>query len=406
MITLPSGVLPVRDATTREVLYGARSTSFRFELLGHNPASGVESFAGLLDGVEPQGGLLEWVSGAGVKKSGSLTVTDLLVAGAGLTRIADVDLVRTRIRPVMVVEGLPEFPLSVYLVTASPESWSGTGRTFQVELHDKCTVLEQDAVEVTFTASASVSVLSVVQDLVVSAGERISVDGADVRTLTTPLVWEAGTSKLRIVNDLLAALNYNSLWVDGLGSFRATPYVRPADRVTRYTMLNDESGEQLQRELVDGAESIYSPDWSRDVDLYSIPNKVIAVAQGSGDEAPLSASVSNTDPVSPFSIAARGRTVVQIVSGVETPDFSGLADPAAATLAFLTDKARQVLVSASFVQAGVSVKCLPIPLELMDAVVFAHSPAGIDARHTVRRATVPLRFDGVMSLELAEVVEL
>jgi len=405
MITLPSGVVPVRDATTREVLYGARSTSIRYELLLHDPVSGVDSFAGLLDGVKP-GGSLEWVSGAVVKKSGTLQVVDLLTAGAGLTRIADVDLLSNRVRPVMVVEGLPEFPLGVYLVTASPEAWSGTGRTFDLELHDKSTVLDQDAVEVTFTASAGVSVLSVVQAVIESAGERISVDGDDVRTLTAPLVWEAGTSKLRIVNDLLAALNYHSLWVDGLGSFRANPYVRPADRSIRYTVLNDVEGNRLRRELVDGAESIYEPEWSRDIDLHGVPNKVIAVAVGSGDEAPLSASVSNTDPFSPFSVAARGRTIVRVVSGVEVPDFTGLDDPAAATVTFLTGKARDMLISASSVQAGVSVKCLPIPVELLDAVVFAHAPAGIDARHVVRRASLQLSFSGVMSLELQEVLSL
>ena len=405
MITLPSGVVPVRDATTREVLYGARSTSIRYELLLHDPVSGVDSFAGLLDGVKP-GGSLEWVSGAVVKKSGTLQVVDLLTAGAGLTRIADVDLLSNRVRPVMVVEGLPEFPLGVYLVTASPEAWSGTGRTFDLELHDKSTVLDQDAVEVTFTASAGVSVLSVVQAVIESAGERISVDGDDVRTLRSPLVFEAGTSKLRIVNDLLAALNYHSLWVDGLGSFRANPYVRPADRSIRYTVLNDVEGNRLRRELVDGAESIYEPEWSRDIDLHGVPNKVVAVAVGSGDEAPLSASVSNTDPFSPFSVAARGRTIVRVVSGVEVPDFTGLDDPAAATVTFLTGKARDVLIRASSVQAGVSVKCLPIPVELLDAVVFAHAPAGIDARHVVRRASLQLSFSGVMSLELQEVLSL
>jgi hypothetical protein len=405
VIPVPSGAIPVRDATTREVLYGARSTSFRFELLAHNPATGVESFAGLLDGVQLDGSL-SWVSGAGVKKSGALSVVDLLEAGPGLTRIADVDLLRTRIRPVMVVEGLPEFPLGAYLVTAAPESWSGTGRTFALELHDKCTVLDQDAVEVSFTASATVPVLTVLSGLVESAGERITVDGQDVRTLTAPLVWEAGTSKLRIVNDLLAALNFNSLTIDALGNFQATPYVRPADRSIRYTMLNNVEGDALVRELSDGAESIYSPEWARDRDAYGVPNKVIAVAVGSGGEAPLSGTVSNTDASSPFSIVARGRTIVRVVSGVDVPDFTGSPDPAAATVAFLTARASEVLISSSSVQAGVSVKCLPIPVDLLEAVVFAHAPAGIDARHTVRRVSLALSFAGLMQLDLVEVQSL
>lgn len=405
MIELPSGVVPVRDLSTREILYGARSTSHRFELLAHDPTSGVDSLIGYLDGVLPDASL-SWSSAARVKKSGSLSVLDVLVAEQGLVRAADVDLVATRIRPVMLVEGLPEIPLGVYVITAAPESWSNTGRTYSLELHDKSTVLDQDAIEVTFTASDSVPVLQIVQDVIESAGERIDVDASVSLTLTQPRVWEAGTSKLTIVNDLLETLNYQALWVDGVGNFRATPVVRPAQRSIRYTVLNDDTGQALVRELTDGDESIYQPEWERDRDTYDVPNKVIAVAAGSGEAAPLSGTVTNEDPDSEFSYPKRGRWIVRILEGVEVPDFSGAPDPSAATVAFLQEKALQTLVTASAVQASVSVSCLPIPVELLDAVRFASTPAGIEARHTVRSVGLDLRFDGLMSLELQEVIDL
>src|SRR5690606_30012693 len=132
--------------------------------------------------------------------------------------------------------------------------------------------------------------------------------------LTSPMVWEAGTSKLRIVNDLLAAIDYNSLWVDGQGNFRATPYVRPAARSITYSILNDESGAALVRELADGQESIYLDEWSRDRDVYGVPNKVVAVATGTGDEEPLVGVATNEDPASPFSEPSRGRWIVHVLS--------------------------------------------------------------------------------------------
>jgi hypothetical protein len=405
MITLPPGVVPIRDLTTREILYGARNTTVRYELLEHSPTTGVDSLIGYLDGVTPDASLT-WSAAAAVKKAGTLSVLDLATAAPGLIRIADVNIVTTRIRPVLVVEGLPEMPYGVYVVTASPEKWSGTGRAFTIELHDKSTVLDQDAIDATFTAAAGTPVLSIVTDVVETAGELIAVDGSEDRALASPLVWNAGTSKLAIVNDLLSAIAYNSLWVDGPGAFRTTPYVRPADRSIRYSVLNDEEGDRLVRELTDGDEGIYSPDWSRDRDVHGVPNKVIAVAAGTGEEAPLSGTATNEDPASPFSYPSRGRWIVRVLTGVEVPDYSAEVDPAAATVAFLEAKARQSLIAASAVQATISLSCLPIPVELLDAITFASTPAEINARHTIQAAGIQLRFDGLMSLELQEVVDL
>ena len=400
MITIPSGVIPVQDQSTRDILYGARSTSFRYELLEHDPATGVDSVIGFLDGVSDDDASIRWTSGTEVKKEASLSVVDLAAAASGLIRFAEVNSVTVRIRPVMVIEGLPEIPLGVYVVSLAPELWAGTGRAFSLELLEKTTVLEQDAVDETFTATTGASVLSIVQEVVESAGEALPIDGADVRELSSPLVWEAGTSKLRIVNDLLAAISYNSLWMDGLGTLRATPYVAPGSRSVRYSVLNDESGNRLQRELVDGPESIYLPEWTRDRDSYGVPNKVVAVAAGSGDAPPLAGIAENTDPSSPYSIPSRGRTIVRTLTGVDVPDLASDA----LTIAFLEGVAQRSLTAASAVQASVSVKCLPIPVELLDAVIFASAPAGINARHTVRSVSMPLRFDAVMALELQEVL--
>lgn len=403
MVDLPPGVLPVRDLTTLDVLYGSRETSFRYELLEHG-ADGRDRLAGVLDGVAK--GSLRWQSNARVKKSGSLQVLDLSVAKAGMVRLGDVDHVTVRVRPVMVIEGLPEIPLGSYLLSAAPEKWADTHREFPLELLDRSTVLDQDLTEGTFTAPTGVPVLAIVQTLISSAGEHIDVDLSEELALSSPLVWEAGTPKLTIVNDLLSSIGYNSLWVDGLGRFQATAYERPAVRSVRYSMLNDATGAAIVRELSDGDRSIYSPDWSRDRDFFDVPNKVIAVAEGDGDEPPLSGIATNEDPTSPFSYPARGRWIAHTLDGVDVPDYSTEVDPAAATVAFLEGKARQSLIGKSAVQAAVSVKCLPIPVELTDVVMFASVPAGIDARHTVSSVSWELSFDGLTSLELREVIDL
>lgn len=402
---LPPGVIPVRDLSTEDVLYGSRVTTFRFELLEHDPVSGVDSLSGVLDGVKPSGSLT-WLSGRAVRKAGTLTVVDLAVARGGMIRAADVNWFRTRIRPVMVVEGLPEIPLGVYVVTGDPEQWSSTGREIDIEMHEKSITLVEDLIDSTFVAPAGVPILSVVQSVVASAGEQIDVGEDDARVLAQPMVWPAADSKLRIVNDLLEVLGYNALWMDGGGAFRATPWVAPAARSIRYSMLNDAEGNRLARALSDGAQSIYSPDWTRDRDKFGVPNRVIAVQTGEGDSAPLVGVATNENPDSPFSFQSRGRWITRPVEDVEVPDYSGEADPVAATVAFLNARAQQSLTLASAVQDSVSITCLPIPVELLDAVVFASTPAGVEGRHTVRSATVPLTFDGLMKLELQQVTEL
>lgn len=412
MIALPAGLLPVKDLSTEEILYGSRTTSFRFELLAHDSATGVDSLAGYLDGVEPDGSLRGEASQP-VKWGGTLRVRDVEAAGvdaAGnrLTRMADVDLTKVRIRPVRTIEGLGDTPLGVYLLNASPESWSGTGRTYDLVLHDKATVLDQDRVEETFTASSDEPILQIVAAVIASAGETIAVDGSDTRTLATPLVWEAGTSKLQIVNDLLTGpLGYFALSVDGAGNFRASPYVAPADRSTRYSMLNDAEGNRLRRELKDGAQSIYSPEWTRDRVSYNVPNKVIAVAAGSGDGPALIGIATNENPDSPYSYQKRGnRWIVAEPLRVEVPDMTAEADPAAATVAFLEAAALRSLIARSSVQAAIEVECLPIPVDLLEALTFENTPAGVSARHTVRSMTVPFTFDGLIGLSLQEVTAL
>lgn len=393
-ITIPSGVVPIRSLSTNEVLYGDRVTTYRWEVLENN--AGAARLIGYLDGVEEGSASLSWSLFAAVKGSGSVSVIDLDQAQSGFLTLEQVALLRARIRPVLVVEGLPEIPLGMFLPSGAPEEWSGTGRTVKIELLDRATVLDQDRVETSYTVGTSTPILSAVSTVVSSAGESIVVPAGVTDTLASPMVWPAGTAKLQIVNDLLAALNYNSLWVDGVGNFRATPYELPARRSMAYELIEGE-----QRELVDGDRSIYGDEWSRDVDLFNVPNKVIAVQSGNGDAPALTGTWTNTDPASPFSFPSRGRWIVRVLENVETPN----ADNATVT-AFLEAKARQSLVAASSVQGTISVKHLPVPIRVSDVMRFANSAAGIDGRYVVTSISLEAHSLGLMDTKLQEVVDL
>ncbi|WP_344753049.1 hypothetical protein [Leifsonella bigeumensis] len=394
VIPIPTGVVQVRSLTTDEILYGDRETSYRWEVLTHS--DGTDHLAGYLDGVIKQSAKFgQSLYAPTVKGNGHLRVADLAVAQPGFMTLREVTLTSARLRPVLVIEGLPEIPLGVFLFAAAPEDWSGSGKVVSLELLDRATVLDQDQVDASYTVDTSTGILAAVSAVISSAGESITIDAEVTTALSSSMVWPAGTTKLQIVNDLLDALGYDSLRVDGVGQFQANPYVLPANRSLTYELLN------LPRELVDGETSIYSEEWSRDVDMFSVPNKVIAVQAGSGDAPALVGEYTNTDSNSPFSYPSRGRWITRTLDNVDTPDGTD-----AEVIAFLESKAQQSLIAASAVQAAVTVRCLPIPVRVGDVLRFANTPAGIDARHVVTRIELEANSLGLMRLELQEVVSL
>lgn len=385
-------IIPIRVLSTSDVLYGDRVTSYRWEVLEHS--NGVDYLLGILDGVSD--GVLTWTQNAAVKGGGKSQVADLDVAEPGKMRIADLTLESVRLRPVCVIEGLPENPLGVYLVSSAKEGWDATGRVWSLQLLDKNTVLDQDKVDQSYAVPAGDLILQRVRTILSSAGEYIEVPAGNTAATASGMVWEAGTSKLQIVNDLLDVAGFSALWIDGYGNFQVTPRLLPADRSVMYEVLG------IPRELKDGAQSIYRPDWDRERDSFEVPNKVITVqAAGGEDDEALVGQWTNEDPDSPYSYPARGRWIVHVVSDVECPE-GAPAD----IVTFLQNRARATLVQMSSVQAQVKIEHLPVPMRVGDAVQFANTRAGLDARHIITRLELELRPLGLMRSTLQEVVSL
>ena len=389
---MPTPIIPVRNITTQDVLYGDRTTAYRWEVLAHS--NGVDQLVGTLDGVAE--GKLTWTQNAQVKGGGNISVLDLAAAEPGKLRIGDLALAMARLRPVCVIQGLPEIPLGVFLVSYAEESWEATGRTWALELLDRCTVPQQDAFEVSYAVPAGTLILQEVKAILATCNEYIAIDESSTTATSSGMVWEAGTSKLKIINDLLDVAGYNALWMDGYGNFQTTPRVLPANRSITYELLG------VPRELRDGPRSIYRPDWTRERDSFNVPNKVIAVEAANGDDATAQVGVwTNEDIASPYSYQARGRWVPHVLDSVEVPEGTDLEK-----IAFLEARARATLIQMSAVQAKAKLTHLPIPARVGDVVQFANTRAGVDAKHVITRmdlSTVPL---GLMTTELQEVISL
>lgn len=384
-------IIPIRNLTTEDVLYNDRITSYRWEVLEHS--NGIDQLVGTLDGVSD--GTLSWTQNAAVKGSGKAEVVDLDLARDGYMRIAQLKLESVRLRPVQVIQGLPENPLGVYLVSAAVEEWEDTGRVWSLKLLDKCTVPEQDKVDQSYAVPAGALILQTIKTILASAGEFISVPGSSTLATSSNMVWEAGTSKLKIINELLDAGGYNALWMDGQGNFQATPRVLPADRPINYEFLG------IPRELRDGDTGIYSPDWNRERDSFDVPNKVIAVEAADGDAPALIGQWTNEDPNSPYSYISRGRWITHTLDSVEVADGNDFQKITA-----LNNRARATLVQMSAVQAQAKVEHLPIPVRVGDVLRFAHTKAGVDARHFITSLSLETSPLGMMKSTLQEVISL
>jgi hypothetical protein len=385
-LVLPAGVLPtpVVFDPVGGVLEAQRVTEFRFEMLSTDEAA-----LGNMRGVQPGGGV-EWKANAAIKGGGSMSVLDV---GQGI------DWLNTRIRPWAILTGTNadgstlEVPCGVYIPTAPVEDWTEGGRSWNVELLDKNSILDQDVVTdednipVTFTLPTGTIALEAVVNLITGAGESAAAIGVGDATesLNNPMTWDVGTSRLKIINDVLSAAGYFSLWVDGYGQYRATQYIVPSQRQPVY-----ETNTPFSR----GDNSLMDPSWTRDNDIYSVPNRYVAIGQGDGvTEAPV-AIATNEDPLSPFSYQARGRWITHVVSGVE-----------ATSVSELVTRARMGLAQMSAVTSGFSVAHMFLPDIMVNSVVrFTNDLAELDVYCSVSSTSIPFDPAALCKSVLQEVV--
>lgn len=304
-----------------------------------------------------------------------------IISGGGTLHLQDlgqdIDWLSARVQPWYSVAGHEPWPLGIFLPSAPTAGYSPTGRRWSVELLDKLAILDQDKVDGSYSLPAGTNVTLAVQEVIMSAGEDRVAITASSETLTSGMVWEAGTSKLRIVNDLLASINYFSLRADGHGRYVAQPYTRPEDR-------------ELNWEFLEGARAIHSPDFTRDEDLASVPNKVVLVSSAAIDEPAMVGVATNEDPSSRFSYQSRGRWITHTEDLVEATSQEVLDGLAARKLADL-----------SAATATLSVEHAALPLQLNDAVRFV--TAGVETRGVVQKMSQALEVGALTRSTIREV---
>lgn len=288
------------------------------------------------------------------------------------------DRIRPWFRLLMPDGGWAEWPLGIFLPTSPTRQIRGAGGTREIEAYDQLLVLRDDKVESRYVIPTLSNYVEEIRLLLESSGVTTINISASTASLPTAREWEPGTSKLRIVNDLLGAINYTSLSFDAFGAAVAQPYSSPEGRPTGVTYEANER-------------SLLEPDISHTIDYFEIPNKWVLVM--SEPEVSFSSTYTNTNPNSPTSTVSRGRTITHF-EAVEASDQTAL-DELAARMAF---EASQVFETIEFSSA-----LMPHHGD-GDIVELKHSASGISARYTEHTWSLELSAGSSMKHSLRRVV--
>lgn len=205
------------------------------------------------------------------------------------------DLLNDRLKPYQIINGV-KYPVGEFIITTAKKSTRGSFSGWQVEAYDKCLLVKQLTAENRITIPIGRKYLDVIQDFLQLCGiDKALNDPSDLATTTAREDWEPGTSYLTIINELLAEINYSSLWFDTKGLARLTKQKAViADNVTQSYMPGEYSL------LIDEEEN--------ELDAYTAYNVFKAVVS-MPDKTVMTATAINESPFSPTSIPNRGMRI-------------------------------------------------------------------------------------------------
>lgn len=302
----------------------------------------------------------------------------------GDERIRDIDFDSNRLRMTYHpgVRGVEPWNLGTFLFASPQRKNSATGVSWSLGLQTKMIMVDVP-VQARFDLPVGANLVASAVELVQSTGAtRIAVTPSDAVTREA-MVFEAGTRILEIVNKLLKAAGYWSLWVDREGQFRFEPYVRPQDQAVTF-------------ELVAGPQSIHYPEWESDQETASIPNLVVLTTGGDDESIPLVGVAKNMDPESKYSIPYRGYAV---------PWDGGDGTVEASSQAVIDEMAKRILEEAMDPVLKISLTSAILPVDCYEVGRFADGP--FDDRFSLQEINIPnLRYDAHMDITLRKVVDL
>lgn len=298
------------EAEILDVLYGkhgSRKFTFRYELLD-SANDKIDDLANVLAGSVR----MSWL--APIKRTAGFTIQD----------DGTIDYLSNRIKPWVRVALPPygeddwaEWPQGVFLLSSPTRNANESNWVMrEVDAYDQLQAL-QDDIPGRYTVTAGTLYTDAIATLLTDFDTNIT-PSTKVRTIDRE--WPPETHKLQIINDLCAAIDYNSLFFDENGVAIIQPYVSPEDKAEEFT-YSDSS-----------VTGLIVPNVDQTLDLFSIPNKWVLYISDP-EQASLISSYTNNDPSNPTSTVRRGRTITRYEQVTDVADQATL-DSKVARLAF------------------------------------------------------------------------
>ena len=346
---------------------GTRSLSFRYDRLNE-----------LNTYVEP----LEWVESGSVSNNALADIKR--VANFTMLDRGGINYLKDRVMPwarlAMPGGGFVEWPLGVFLLSTPDRVLGSDGIVRrEVEAYDQLLALQQDRVADRYTVAAGALYTDAINTLVFAFAAAVT---PSTLTLPSAMEWEPGTTKLRILGDLLGAINYESAFFDEWGTLICRPYQSPVTRSAEYTYQANEA-------------SVITGDVGQTLDLFDIPNKWVLV-KSEPDLPPLTGTYTNDNPLSPTSMVSRGRVIV---------DFRTETDAADQTT--IDAKAERLAFSASQIFENIQFSTALMPMHSNADVVGLNIPGlAIDAKYSEHTWDMPLEVGAKMTHTVRRVVSI
>ena len=205
------------------------------------------------------------------------------------------------------------------------------------------------------------NIVGTVRHLLDRQGLKHALEDSD-EVFASQMSWEAGTTYLRMVNDMLATANFTAIYADPQGVLRAGPARAATSRGIAWTFRDDSTAMR------------YAPEVTYNRDTYSIPNEVVLIARSDDpDTLPMSASARDTS--SPYGTMRRG----MVITRVEEVD--------AASQAILQARADLRLKEVQRPASTFTFQHLPLPLEMSQVVRFVRTRHDVDVLAVVEKTS-------------------
>lgn len=210
-----------------------------------------------------------------------------------------VDWLTDTLRPAMVVDGI-EYPLGEYVITSVVDQYNGARKYSALEGYDLGVRVKNGTLDRRITISRGSKYLDAIQEQLLACGiQRVMMDPCGDTIQEYRADWEIGDSRLKVINDLLAEINYRTLWFDAAGVARLTRYRPPASELATKTYAAGEL-------------SVIKDDTTSSLDTYGAYNDWIAVVSNP-DKSLMTARAANDSPLSALSVQRIGRRTAPVI---------------------------------------------------------------------------------------------